>query len=289
MRSNASRYREVLLVGALLVYPLITFLTTARSGRAPNFLDRAVLGLASPLERGLSWLFDGVRDGAAGWVALRGVRERNAVLEIENGKLRAELNELRESVIENQRLKRALNYADATPEREIVARIIGVNPSPVFLSVRVDRGADEGVQLDMPVVTHDGVIGRVRRATGGYADVQLVIDPGIKVGVLVQRSRARGTVLGTGSGKPLLLDNVLRDEDVKVDDVVVTSGTDGVFPRGLVVGKVARVERGVGNSMFLRVLVSPAVEPTHLEEVLVVPSGQHGLGPSALAPKGGAP
>jgi rod shape-determining protein MreC len=138
------------------------------------------------------------------------------------------------------------------------------------LSVRISSGERQGVLQGMSVVTPDGIVGQVIRTTGGYADVALVTDPQSRVGVLVQESRARGTAAGRGAG-PLKLENMLRTEDVKNGDLIVTSGTDGVYPPGLVVGRVANLEKKE-HGMFQAADIIPAVDTTKLEEVLVVAS-----------------
>jgi rod shape-determining protein MreC len=118
------------------------------------------------------------------------------------------------------------------------------------------------------VVVPDGVVGAVHRVGGAWADVRLATDFSSRLGAILQRTRTRCTAAGTGQG--LVLQNVLRSEDVKESDVVVTSGTDGIFPKGLVVGKVTRV-KAQSASMFLEAQVLPAVNLRQLEEVFVLP------------------
>ena len=164
--------------------------------------------------------------------------------------------------------------------------------------VRIDKGENDGVRRGMAVVTAGGVVGQVLRATGGYADVLLITDGNSRVGVRVQRSRARGTASGTGGVEPLRLDaegslkleNVLTSEDLANDDLVVTSGTDGIFPPGLVVGKVAAVRREKSD-LFQRAQILPAVNFGKLEEVGVLSSvtGVFGSPMPAVAPPGGYP
>ena len=282
MWSLLKRHKELLVVGALIVYPFVTFLTTGHKGRELNAFDRGVLSLTSPLERAILWACDGVKAGTSGYLALRGSHARAEELLVENGKLRAKLSALQEAALENERLKKLLAYAEASPEQEIAARILGVNPVSTFLSVRINRGEDDGVHPGMPVVTVDGVVGRVQRASGSYADVGLITDQGSKLGVLVQRSRVRATASGAGGSRSLSLENVLRTEDLEEGDLIITSGTDGVFPKGLVVGRVTAVQRN-NSGMFLAAGILPAVDSTKLEEVLVVPVVMGAQAPSAQA------
>jgi len=121
------------------------------------------------------------------------------------------------------------------------------------------------------VVTAEGVVGQVVRAVGASADVMVMTDPQSRIGALVQRSRVRGNVAGAGDGQKMLLDYVRREDDLADDDVVVTAGTDGVFPRGLVIGRIKGVSRPTVG-MFLVGQVMPVVDLGRVEEVLVLPA-----------------
>lgn len=265
------RHRELLLVTTLLVYPFVTFLSQGGRGRDPNVVDRVILGITAPIQR---WLLGGgeaVAEGVRSYVALRGVREENLALADEAARLRNEMNDLTELRAENQRLKQAMGYADATPESEVLARVVGFSPAPSPKAVRLDRGISAGVRAGMAVVSSEGVVGQVIRATDSSADVALVTDPQTRVGVRVQRSRARATVAGAGANRPLRLENALRTDDIQEDDVLVTSGADGVFPVGLLVGRVRDLSR-TNHGVFQIADIHPSVDLGKLEEVLVVTS-----------------
>ena len=270
MLSLLKRYRQLLLVSGLLLYPLVAFLVTGRRGRDPNFIDRAVIAITAPVQQALNWAIDGVVGGVRGYADLRGVRQENDALRLENMQLRAAVQALGEARAENERLRQLLSYTEKVPGAEIPARVVGVNPVAKLLSVRISSGENQGVSQGMSVVTPDGIVGQVIRTTGGYADVALVTDPQSRVGIRVQRSRARGTAAGAGRG-PLKLENMLRTEDVEDGDLIITSGTDGVYPPGLVVGRVANLEKKE-HGMFQGADILPAVDITRLEEVLVVGS-----------------
>lgn len=270
MLSLLKRYRQLLLVSGLLLYPLVAFLVTGRRGRDPNFIDRAVIAITAPVQQALNWAIDGVVGGVRGYADLRGVRQENDALRLENMQLRAAVQALGEARAENERLRQLLSYTEKVPGAEIPARVVGVNPVAKLLSVRISSGENQGVSQGMSVVTPDGIVGQVIRTTGGYADVALVTDPQSRVGIRVQRSRARGTAAGAGRG-PLKLENMLRTEDVEDGDLIITSGTDGVYPPGLVVGRVANLEKKE-HGMFQGADILPAVDVTRLEEVLVVGS-----------------
>lgn len=264
------RYRELLIVGALLVWPLISFLTTGHRGREPNFIDRTFLLVSTPVQSALTWAIDGAGDAVNGYVALRGAHEEALECRGALSLSQAELNSLKEMEAENLRLKAMLAYSEETVDQEIVARVIGINPSPQFLSIRINRGEDDGVRVGMPVVTPDGAVGQIVRSVDTSADVMLLTDPNSHIGGLVQRTRVRATVKGEGDGRRLGVELVRREDDARDGDVVVSAGSDGIFPRGVRLGTLRTPERpAVG--MFMHALLEPAVDFSRVEEVLVIP------------------
>jgi rod shape-determining protein MreC len=278
------RHRELLVVSLLLFFPFWSFLAKGTKGREPNFLDRTVLAVTAPPQQGLTWVVDGMVNGFGSYVALRGIREHNTALTDENARLRERLNELEEARNENDRYRKLLGWMDSNLGQEIPAKILGVNPVSTLLSIRIDRGEREGVRKGMPVVTPDGVVGQVVHTSTGYADVVLVTDVNVKLGARVQRSRARATAAGAGSNKALRLEYALRTEDIQENDVIITSGTDGVYPPGLIVGKVVNLARK-NYGMFQTAEILPAVDVTKLEELLVLPYSP----PTIEPPTPGAP
>lgn len=264
------RFREPLILGALLIVPFVMYLASGHRGRSLNPIDRLVLAISSPIQEGLMWVVDSIGHGLGEYVALRGAHREAGECRAALAEAHAGLNALEEAKAENARLRAMVGYVEQTVEQEIAARVIGLNPSPQFQSIRIDRGEDDGVRPGMPVVTPEGVVGQVVRSVGGSADVMLLTDPTSHIGALLQRSRVRGSVSGTGDGRRLSLGLVRREDDAHDGDLVVTAGSDGVFPRGLLVGRIREVVRPPAG-MFLSAGVEPAVEPGKVEEVLVIP------------------
>lgn len=262
------RYRDLILVTALLLYPFARFLTAGGRGREPNFLDRTVIWVSSPIAHALTFSVDGLGSLWQGYVALRGVHGENELLREENLKLKGEANALIETRLENERLRKLLAYNEANPGVAIAARVIATNPVMHPLSVRINRGENDGLAAGMPVVTPEGVVGHVIRTTGGYSDVMLLTDRNSKIGVRVQNKRSQATAAGAGD-LPLRLENAKRLDDFADGDVLVTSGTDAMFPPGLVVGKIQKLDRK-NFGLFQTAEILPAVNTTQLEEVLVL-------------------
>jgi rod shape-determining protein MreC len=265
------RYRELILVAALLLVPLGVYVAHAKAPVERSRVDRIVLAVTAPLERLLSWSITGSMRAWAGYVALRGSHQQALALHHEVTALQIENERLRQQQLENDRLRRLLALTEATPARRFTsARVIGVGMAPAgFQTLTLDRGSDDGLARMMPVVMADGVVGRVRTVTGHTAEVLLVIDRNSSIAVRVERTRARANVRGGGKPGAARLDYALRSEDMIEGDRLVTSGTDGIFPRGILVGTVTRIDRKA-HGLFQLADVIPAVDPTRVEEVLVI-------------------
>jgi rod shape-determining protein MreC len=263
------RYRDLILVAVLLMLPLAAYLAYAKRGRDLTLLDRGVILLTSPLARAMTAAANGAVDAWGGYVALRAVREENLALRRENLRLREQVSRLTEQRQENDRLKKALGFSETAPTPVLVAPVVGEAPVMNLLTVKIGKGTRDGVQKGMAVASPEGVVGRVLSAAGGTADVLLVSDANFAVPVRVQRSRARAKVMGQGARARPVLVQALRTEDIEDGDFLVTAGTDGVFPKGLIVGRVTGLSRP-RQGMFLSAEVNLSADPARLEEVMVI-------------------
>jgi len=268
------RYREIALGAAALVVPLIVYFAHARHPGERNAFDRAVVKVARPVELLVGAAITGVGNAWRSYVALRHAEERAHQLSSQVNRLALGGMELERLRAENDRLRQLLAFAPAAGDRPVVgARVVGVRLDPKGMQLlTIDRGTDAGLARMMPVLAAQGVVGRVHAVQGGSAEVLLLTDRNSSIAVRVERSRARANVRGTGDPSRCRLDYALRADDLQEGDALVTSGTDGVFPRGLPVGKVEGLKKG-GQGLYQRAEVAPAVEVTRVEEVLV-------LGPS---------
>jgi rod shape-determining protein MreC len=270
------RYREILLVAFLLVFPLFVYFAQVKHPSERSGWDRAVLTLTGPIERFVGWVVGGAVGAWDGYVALRHSHERAMKLEVEASQLRLDRLELQRVRQENERLRGLLGFAQESPERHVIgARVVGVHLDPKGLQLlTINRGASDGLTRMMPVVVGHGVVGRVHAVMRWTSDVLLITDRNSSIAVRVDRSRARANVRGTGSPDTCRLEYALRSDDMMDGDLLVTSGTDGIFPRGLPVGKLTAVKRR-GQGLYQRADVTPAVDVTKVEEVLVLSEVEH--------------
>jgi rod shape-determining protein MreC len=177
-------------------------------------------------------------------------------------------NKYREVEISNFRLRNLLNFRKTMTNQVIVAEVVGQDPSPWFKTIIIDKGKSDGVEKGLPVLVPEGIVGQIIGTSYNYSKVLLMIDQNSAVDALVQRTRARGLIKGQSEGR-CLSKYLLRKHDIKVGDTVVSSGLDGVFPKGLRVGFVTEIVKH-NSGIFQEVTVMPYVDFEKLEEVLVV-------------------
>lgn len=259
--------RIALLGLLLLLVALLWYSASLRQEKETNFFESLVLSITGPVQAGLTGAIEKVADVWGGYLYLVDTADRNQQLLKDNSLLKSELNYLKEISLENERLRRLLEFKQTQSVRTLPARVIAEDASSWFRTVVIDKGSADGVIEGMPVVVAEGVVGRVIRNSPKESRVLLITDAASSVATLIQDNRARGVC--RGQGHMLSFDFVLRKEEVKVGDPVITSGMGGVFPKGLLVGQVKSINRHAFG-LFQTIEVAPAVDFPRLEEVLVL-------------------
>jgi rod shape-determining protein MreC len=262
------KYRALLFATALLFSGLVILTGTHENRRDLGILDKIALDVTGLFASAVTWVGDAVGGVWSNYVFLVGLRGENEALRAEIERMRLDLTRLAEVEKEIDRLRGALKFKERTGFTAIPATVIGSDVSGWFRTITIDRGSGDGVERGMAVITPDGIVGRTHEVARGASKVLLITDSNSSVDALVQRTRARG-VIGGRVTPVLEMRYVQRAEDVKVEDLVISSGMGGVFPKGLPIGVVVRVEEK-SNGLFRTVEVAPAVDVTKLEQVLVV-------------------
>jgi rod shape-determining protein MreC len=189
-------------------------------------------------------------------------------LRSENMSLKARLIDLEGLTQENARLEKLLEFKRRLPQAAVAARVIGRNPSNWNSSMIVDKGAEDGIRLGMPVVSDSGVVGKIAEVSTKKSKVVLLTDPQFSVAALVQRPRESGLVSGSLQGL-LRMRYINERARIRLGDVVVTSALSTSFPEGLLIGEVIRVQDDL-RSNSVECLIRPAVNLSAIEEVLVI-------------------
>ena len=244
-------------------YPLMAGIAT--SVMAP--FDYVFFGVAGGVQQGMGF----TRDVAT-------VYRENQALRAENQELRHVVFQLTEKAAENERLQAMLDFRTKTLAFQMkAATVIARDPGTLSYSILINQGAQDGVRVNMAVVTHQGLVGHVMETFSGTSKVRLLIDTGSSAAAMVQRPQSRA--VGIVEGNPaqpsnLRMRNLMRDGDVIKGDKIMTSGLGGIYPKGLLVGEVIDVVDDEGG-LLKNAMIRPAVDLTRLEEVFVI-TGERG-------------
>ncbi|MFI5340043.1 MAG: rod shape-determining protein MreC [Candidatus Methylomirabilales bacterium] len=264
-----ARYRRAaILTSALVLSFLLMTLQVRHETAVVTFTRQTLLFVVSPFIKVTAATIQGVTGVWRDYVDLRAAREENKRLQLEATTLKRRLEQLQDQAMETQRLERLLAMRQASQAEFLTARVVGKDATNWFKTILLDRGSLEGIRRNQPALAPDGLVGRVVEVTLTSARVQLLTDPVSAVGGLIQRTRVTGIVSGNlGAGARVSYLPLMAD--VAVGDEVVTSGMGGVFPKGLLIGRITSVERNSG-ALFQEATLQPAVDLSRLEEVFIL-------------------
>jgi rod shape-determining protein MreC len=261
------RQRTGYLFLAVMLGHVILISAQVNTRRGVPVLQVATFGLFAEVQRVSSTVVSSLRGGWTNYVSLRDVRAENDALKAALAEAQVQLQEQRALADRSRGLLATLELRDRSNLSTIAAEVIGAGASMDFKTVTIDKGTSDHVGSDMAVMAPSGVVGRVVVPSPRAAKVQLLTDRNAAAGVLIARSRSQGVVVGTGE-ELLRMEYVSEVADVTVGDLVVTSGIDGIYPKGYVVGTVEAVEKS--GTSYKQILVRPCVDFSSIEEVLVV-------------------
>jgi rod shape-determining protein MreC len=261
------RQRTGYMFVAVTIAHIILISAQVNTRRGVPMLEAVTFGVFAEVQRASTSVIEGVQHGWENYFALQQVRRENEQLRHENGQLQVQLQEERALSTQTRSLQQLLELRQRTSLSTTAASVIAGGASPDFRTFTIDKGTGDGLRPDMAVIAPTGVVGRIIMPSARASKVQLLIDRNAAAGAIVERSRAQGVVLGTGSDK-LKFEYVPGAADVQVGDRVVTSGIDGIYPKGFAIGQIESIHKGAG--VFSAIVVKPVVEFSSLEEVLVV-------------------
>jgi rod shape-determining protein MreC len=270
------RQRPGFLLSAAILLHVILISAQVNTASGLPILQVVTFGSFSEVQRATMATIGGVRGLWSGYVALQQVQEENNALKHELQSLQVSLQQERAEAQRTDNLRQLLELRERAKLDTVAAEVIAGAASPDFRTVTIDKGSSEDLATDMAVISPAGVVGRVILPSRRAAKVQLLIDRNAAAGALIERTRVQGVVVGIGDGT-LKMQYVPGTADVKTGDLVVTSGIDGIYPKGFVIGTIDHTDRGAGA--YHEIVVRPAVDFSRLEEVLVVrtPPASRGL------------
>jgi len=261
--------KMVMIVGAVALIVVNIIILSVNSSRYSSYgSGRTAIFLIAPFQKIVTQSVQFLKNIWGHYFFLVSVAKENDNLKKAINHAIDKNNKYREVEISNFRLRNLLNFRRTMTNKILVAEVVGQDPSPWFKTIIIDKGKSDGVEKGLPVVVPEGIAGQIIDVSCNYSKVLLIIDQNSAVDALVQRTRDRGLIKGQSDGR-CLSKYVLRKHDVKVGDTVVSSGLDGVFPKGLRVGYVTEIVKR-NSGIFQEVTVMPYVDFEKLEEVLVV-------------------
>jgi rod shape-determining protein MreC len=261
------RQRPGVVLGAAILLHVVLISAQVNTASGLPVLQVVTFGSFSEVQRGAMALIDGVRGMWSGYVALQQVQQENDALKQELQTLQVRLQQERAEAQRTDNLRQLLELRDRANLETVAAEVIAGPADPEFQTVTVDKGSSESLATDMAVISPAGVVGRVILPSRRAAKVQLLIDRNAAAGAMIERTRVQGVVMGVGDGT-LRMQYVPGTADVKTGDLVVTSGIDGIYPKGFVIGTIDHTDRGAGA--YHEIVIRPAVDFSRLEEVLIV-------------------
>lgn len=285
-----SRYRNLIVLSAALLLQVIGLAVQVRrpvavaadvaggpavhvskDGRGVLLIRLWAASLVTPFERVIHGSGEGLNGLWHDYVDLRHTKDQNKELQQTIDRLRLEQAELREDALQGQRLQAMLKFRESYIYQTEPAQVIGTSGSSQSRLIYLDRGAEDGLKPDMAVITGDGIVGKVRDVFAHTAQVLMINDQTSGAGVVLETTRIRGILRGNAAGQPQVI-NILADQRIQKGEHVLTAGGDQIFPRGLPVGVVDNVQRDPERGSFINVVIKPAADLQHLDEVLVITS-----------------
>ena len=270
MESVLSRYRNLITLVVILfaqVLGLAIQVKRSNENESSRLIRIWAVTAVTPFEKAINWVQNGSWNLWHNYIYLRGVRAENRSLRAEIEQLRLEQARLGDDAAQARRLQTLLAFKEQYIQKTVAAQVIGTSGSEQSRSIFIDKGRHAGIEPNMAVITADGIVGKVLTVFPSTSQVLLLNDQSSGAGGILEKSRLQGIVKGTSSGQ-VVLEYVMSDEQVQPGDKILTSGGDGIFPKGLPVGTVTKV--APGHELFLNIRIQPAANLAKLEEVLVV-------------------
>ncbi|MFH2047345.1 MAG: rod shape-determining protein MreC [Pseudomonadota bacterium] len=258
----------VVCVIILVTANIIVLSVSSKHRYPPSTFGRIALIVISPLQNVLTQTVNYTKNIWKNYFYLVSMARENDRLKKEMGCLIQKNNEYHEAVLSNIRFRSLLDFRQSIPYESIAAEVISVDPSMLYRTVVIDKGKINGVKIGLPVIAPQGIVGQVIDAADHYSRVLLILDQESSVDAVVQESRARGIIKGASSDQ-CIFKYILRRHEIKIWDSVISSGLDGVYPKGLPIGHISYINKKK-SGLFQEVKVTPHVDFNKLEEVLVL-------------------
>lgn len=271
MEEFFGRYRNLSVLLAVVLVQIILLGYQVRTAQGSSLLQEWTIRGFTPITKGVRGVTEWIGSSWDSYFWLIDTKQDNDQLRRQVERLKLENAGLRSTLARFGREERLIAYQQELVSQTVMAQVIGRGANSNSREIFISTGLDDGVTAGMPVITPDGIVGKVQASYPAAALVMLITDPEAGAGVLMARSRAGGILKGTGRGY-CTVDYISHEVDVAMGETVFTSGDDRVFPKGLRIGEVVQLDRGTD---FQEIRIKPFAALDRLEEVLVITAGIH--------------
>lgn len=250
------------------------------TGHEVRLIRLWTIAAVTPVERATHAVGSGIRNTWYNYIDLRHARQENEALKREMARVRMDEAAIAEDALQGRRLQALLGFRQQYPGQTVAAQVIGNSASDQSHILTIDKGSSDGLKPDMPVITPEGIVGKIRDVTGKTAEVVEINDQSSGAGVILESTRIRGILRGTIAGRVQIV-NLTADSRIKPGEHVLTSGGDQVYPRGLSVGTIESIAPDPDHQPYVAIRVRPSADLNRIEEVLVITSMQSDLSAEA--------
>ncbi|WP_320045142.1 rod shape-determining protein MreC [uncultured Desulfobacter sp.] len=254
-------------VGFFIAVALTVIAMSSRENLPAGGVERLSITLTSPFQLVASRIIGFTESVWQTYFSCVHAMEENQTLRRQLLKARHTANRCNELELENARLKKFVNFQSSVPAAYVAAQVIARDPSPWFKTIMIDKGEKDGLIKGLPVLVSEGIVGQIIKVSGSFSRVLLVTDRNSSVDALIQETRVRGMVKGNNQDTCSFV-YTLRKDEVQPGQVIVSSGLDQVFPKGLIIGAVLDVQKN-HSQLFQDITIKTAVDFDRLEEVLI--------------------
>jgi rod shape-determining protein MreC len=272
-----TRFKNALFLVAVLLAQAIALAVQVRGpagatdtgGQNVRLIRVWTIAAVTPFERATHAVGSGVRRTWYNYIDLRHARQDNEALRREVARMRIDEAAIAEDALQGRRLQALLGFRQRYAGQTVAAQVIGNSASDQSHILTIDKGSDDGLKPDMPVITPDGIVGKIRDVTSKTADVVEIDDQTSGAGVILESTRIRGILRGTIAGRVQIV-NLTADSRIKLGEHVLTSGGDQVYPRGLPVGTIQSIAPDPDHQPYIAITIRPAADLNRIEEVLII-------------------
>jgi rod shape-determining protein MreC len=262
------KYWTLAVASLLILAAFVMIFYGMKQTSETGFMRKLVLEAAWPLESVKNRSLKAVRENWNRYLFLIGLEEENRRLKKKNDLLANQLAQYQEGYLEALRLRKMLNIREQPDTAPVIAEVIGQEQSSVFKSILINKGTAHGLMVGFPVMNDQGIIGRITECSWHVSRVMLIVDKSSNVSAFLQGGRTQGVLQGNGAAA-CRLKYIPVTEEVRIGDAVISSGLGGIFPKGILLGSVAAIDKRNGG-LFQRIDVQPSVDFSKLEEIVVL-------------------